>query len=101
MAPKLSADMTPKLSADMAPKSNYIAGTLGPQPMLGWHLDKPLSCMLEIFRILTHKVMVFELFLLKNYGMDFQFSEKIRMKKFLCVKEVHCLACLGGEKNRF
>ena len=43
MAPKLSADMTPKLSADMAPKSNYIAGTLGPQPMLGWHLDKPLG----------------------------------------------------------
>ena len=38
MAPKLSADMAPKLSADMAPKSNYIAGTLGPRPMLGWHL---------------------------------------------------------------
>ena len=36
---KLSADMAPKLSADMAPKSNYIAGTLGPRPMLGWHLE--------------------------------------------------------------
>ena len=33
-----SANMAPKLSADMAPKSNYIAGTLGPRPMLGWHL---------------------------------------------------------------
>ena len=34
----LSANMAAKLSADMAPKSNYIAGTLGPRPMLGWHL---------------------------------------------------------------
>ena len=41
----LSADKASKLSADMAPKSNYIAGTLGPRPMLGWHLDKPLHVM--------------------------------------------------------